>query len=231
MFDLRSLSGRFRGFGQGPHYYVYLLVTLFGLLVVSAVTGWFVIGVVEQLITIGVLVTGTLATGRTRAQIVVTVGAAAVMVVSGWTRLFWHDLYWFTVAGPAAGLLFFSRVTLALARAIFSSRERISASLLYGAVSIYLLMGFSFANAHLLLETLVPGSYQCNSPQCRLEPKAPVYLYFSLITLATVGYGDIVPSSRIAGMLAYLEAITGQMYVAILVARLVGMQINQSRRE
>jgi hypothetical protein len=45
-----------------------------------------------------------------------------------------------------------------------------------------------------------------------------------------VGYGDITPSSGIAGVLTYMEAITGQLYLAILVARLVGMQISQSRR-
>lgn len=226
---LHALPGRFLGFGLGPHYYVYLLLTLVVLLVISAITERLVVRILEQLIMIGVLITGTLSTGRTRLQIALTIAAASGMFIGGWIRLFVPETFWLTVIWLVSGLLFFSRVTLALARDIFSSRERISASLLYGAVSVYLLMGFTFANAHFLLETLAPGSYQCGSPQCHLDPVSPAYLYFSLITLATVGYGDIVPLSRIAGMLAYMEAIAGQMYVAILVARLVGMQLTQPR--
>jgi hypothetical protein len=226
---LRVLPGQFLGFGRGPHYYVYLLMTLLVLGVVSAVTERLAVRIVEQMIMIGVLISGTLATGRTPAQIVLTVSAAIGMFAAGWVRLFVPETYWLTVAWLVASALFFSRVTFALAWDIFASRARVSANLLYGAVSVYLLMGFAFANVHFLLETVVPGSYHCGAPQCKVEPLAPTYVYFSFITLATVGYGDIVPLSRVAGMLSYTEAIAGQMYVAILVARLVGMQLSQPR--
>jgi voltage-gated potassium channel Kch len=53
-------------------------------------------------------------------------------------------------------------------------------------------------------------------------------MYFSYTTLTTLGYGDIVPVSQIARTLATLEAITGQLYLAVLVARLVGLHINAS---
>ncbi|WP_367026046.1 ion channel [Methylococcus sp. ANG] len=225
----RVTPGHLLGFGRGPHYYVYLLATLIVLLIISAVTERLVVRIVEQLIMIGTLISGTLATGRTPIQIALTVTAAFVMFVAGWARLFVPETYWLTVVWLIFSFLFFSRVTLALAWDIFSSRAHVSASLLYGAVSVYLLMGFTFANAHFLLETVAPGSYQCGAPQCHQDPVSPAYLYFSFVTLATVGYGDIVPLSRVAGMLAYMEAIAGQMYVAILVARLVGMQLSQSR--
>ncbi len=226
---LRVLPGSFLGFGRGPHYYVHLLVTLVVLGIVSAVTERLAVRVVEQLVMAGVLISGTLATGRTPVQIALTVTSALVMFVAGWARLFVPETYWLTVVWLTFSFLFFARVTLALAWDIFSSRAHVSASLLYGAVSVYLLMGFTFANAHFLLETVAPGSYQCGAPLCHQEPLSPAYLYFSFVTLATVGYGDIIPLSRLAGMLAYMEAIAGQMYVAILVARLVGMQLSQPR--
>jgi hypothetical protein len=108
----------------------------------------------------------------------------------------------------------------------------VTANLLYGAVSVYLLIGTAFATAHFLVETITPGSYHCGSSQCEGFPRTSAYVYFSFITLSTVGYGDVLPNTRMAGMLSYVEAIVGQMYVAILVARLVGMQIAyESRRE
>lgn len=226
---LRVLPGHFLGFGRGPHYYVHLLVTLIVLGVVSAVTERLAVRIIEQLIMIGVLISGTLATGRTPVQIALTVTTAIAMFAVGWARLFMPETYWLTVVWLVSACLFFSRVTFALAWDIFSSRAHVSASLLYGAVSVYLLMGFAFANAHFLLETVAPGSYHCGAPQCAVEPVAPAYVYFSFVTLATVGYGDIVPLSRVAGVLSYTEAIAGQMYVAILVARLVGMQLSQSK--
>ena len=59
------------------------------------------------------------------------------------------------------------------------------------------------------------------------QPLFPILSYFSLITLSTVGYGDITPLSLQARLAAAAEGITGQFYLAILVARLVGMQMSQ----
>jgi hypothetical protein len=58
----------------------------------------------------------------------------------------------------------------------------------------------------------------------------PVLTYFSLTTLATIGYGDIIPLTLQARYAAVAEGITGQMYLAILVGRLVGLHMNQSQR-
>ena len=55
-------------------------------------------------------------------------------------------------------------------------------------------------------------------------------LYYSLVTISTLGYGDVVPTSGVSRMLAAAQAVTGQTYLAVLVARLVGLQIAQSRK-
>ena len=54
------------------------------------------------------------------------------------------------------------------------------------------------------------------------------YTYFSFVTLATVGYGDVSPVTALAGTLAWMEAVTGQLYLAITVARLVALSIADS---
>ena len=59
------------------------------------------------------------------------------------------------------------------------------------------------------------------------DTRAVFPIYFSFVTLTTLGYGDIVPVSASARMLATMEALMGQLYLAVLVARLVGMQVSQ----
>ena len=74
---------------------------------------------------------------------------------------------------------------------------------------------------------LSPGAFSfnvANDPQASMEGFNG--LYFSLITLCTVGYGDITPVSRVARMLAAMEALTGLLYVAVLIARLVAIHSN-----
>lgn len=104
----------------------------------------------------------------------------------------------------------------------------ISANRLVGAVCIYLILGVIWAVAYSILEMTFPGSFQGFLP---LEDREwdSEWLYFSFVTMTSLGYGDISPVSAIARALAYLEAVTGQFYIAILVAGLVGAHM--SRRD
>ncbi len=77
-----------------------------------------------------------------------------------------------------------------------------------------------------------PQRPSADEGQMRFGGKQSIYpVYFSFVTLTTLGYGDIVPTSATARMLAAAEAVTGQLYLAVLVARLVGLHISQSPRD
>jgi hypothetical protein len=89
---------------------------------------------------------------------------------------------------------------------------------LYTAVSIYLLIGISWFALYSAIENIYPGSFLWADG---LTNRPSDLLYFSLVTLTTVGYGDILPASGEARMLAAMEATTGVLYVAITVALLV----------
>ena len=90
---------------------------------------------------------------------------------------------------------------------------------LYTAVNIYLLLGLLWAALYLAIDAFSPGSIQIgNHPADRQTD----LLYLSLVTLSTIGYGDIVPLSGEARILAALEGVTGVLYIAITVALLVG---------
>ena len=120
-------------------------------------------------------------------------------------------------------LMFFGFTAVVVLTRVIRSRK-VTAETIYGAISVYLLMGLTWMTAYGLLERLHPGSFNVAAAQ---NPDSILssldLLYFSFVTLTTLGYGDITPISDAARSLAFMEAITGVMYLTILVARLVGM--------
>ncbi|HUK53388.1 MAG TPA: ion channel [Candidatus Binatia bacterium] len=97
----------------------------------------------------------------------------------------------------------------------------ITSGRLYVSVSLYFLLGIFYFAVFNFLDSLVPGSFVTSALPAgtRLNPYS--HLYFSMTTLTTLGYGDIVPATPMARMLSVLEAATGVLYIAITVARLV----------
>ena len=89
-----------------------------------------------------------------------------------------------------------------------------------GAIAAYLLLGVLWAYAYALVAHLRPGAF---SGPVRPEDGPRAFFYFSFLTLTTVGYGDVLPVHPVARSLAMLEAVTGPLYLAILVARLVSL--------
>ena len=103
--------------------------------------------------------------------------------------------------------------------------NEISANRLVGAVSLYLLLGVLWAATYTLVDMAIPGSFYGVSAQ---DPPSwsSDWLYFSFVTMTTLGYGDIGPVSAIARTLTYMQALAGQFYIAILVAGLVSAYIS-----
>ena len=97
------------------------------------------------------------------------------------------------------------------------TRQRIE-----GAVAVYVLLGLTWAQAYELLALLHPGAFGGAVG----GPASPAWIYYSFVTLTTMGYGDITPVHPLARSLAILEALTGQLYLAILVARLVSLELH-----
>jgi hypothetical protein len=96
---------------------------------------------------------------------------------------------------------------------------------IYGGICIYLLLGDCFAAIFALIETLSPGSFHFayGSPPTGAGLEIDM-AYFSFVTLTTLGYGDITPVSPPAQTFATLEAVIGPMFVAVFIARLVGIR-------
>jgi hypothetical protein len=111
-------------------------------------------------------------------------------------------------------MLFFSLLCLFLLSAVLGT-SRITRDTVFGAIGIYLTLGITWALSYQYVETLIPGALQNVHNEMS-------YLYFSFVTLTTLGYGDITPLIPVTQSMAIFEAVTGQLYLAVLIARLVG---------
>ncbi len=120
--------------------------------------------------------------------------------------------------------LFFAVATIIIIRHLVNQKV-ITVDLIWGAVCGYFLLGFMWGDIFSLLETLQPGSFNLGEG----VPDIDSLIYFSFVTLATLGYGDIVPLTKQAQSLAIIETIMGQMYLAVNIAALVAIRISQSR--
>jgi hypothetical protein len=149
--------------------------------------------------------------------------AAAGIVFSILTAATPGDSYALSSFAAAAGFIVIA--VWCVGSKIFTSRE-ISADRVVGAVTLYLLFGVLWSIAYAVIEQVTPGSIVGVS-----EPLAQGWssdwLYFSFVTMTTLGYGDITPVSATARTIAYLQAVFGQFYIAILVAGLVGAYITK----
>ncbi len=130
------------------------------------------------------------------------------------------------LATVALGVLYLAFVTCIFIWAVISAPS-VTGDTLAGAVAAYLLIGITYGLAYGLLARVNPDSFRDTvRPDMVLQPGE--FIFFSFVTLTTVGYGDIVPWSAHARSLVILESVTGIMYPAVLIGRLIGL--HSSRR-
>ena len=169
-----------------------------------------------------VLISAVLAVANRRRTFVVAVLLAIPAVVGRWINHFRPHLL-----PPAvflvAGLVLVAFVVANLLRFILRAPS-VNAEVLCASISAYLMLGLMWTMAYWLVDQLTPGgAFSFNTNAGTRSINGFNGFYFSFITLSTVGYGDITPVSKIARWLAAMEAMTGLLYVAVLIARLVSL--------
>ena len=132
------------------------------------------------------------------------------------------------MASLVLGVLYLAFVTAVFIWAIVSAPS-VTGDTLAGAVAAYLLVGITYGLAYEADRDLIPGSFRDTvQPGVVLTPGQ--YIFFSFVTLTTLGYGDIVPWAAHARSLVILESVSGIMYPAVLIGRLIGSQIERRSR-
>jgi hypothetical protein len=179
------------------------------------------------------LVFAILSVGR-RVRIV-TVTFAVPTLLAHW--LLWHgELAAYRYIDFALTSAFLAFLTLVIIVAVFND-QAVTADTIVGAVCAYFLIGLTWGTVYALLVIVSPDSLSVSPALARASgwgdaftPFTPLLLYYSFTTLATLGYGDVTPLSAGARNLSVLEGLTGQLYLAVLVARLVGIHTARAPR-
>jgi voltage-gated potassium channel len=136
-----------------------------------------------------------------------------------------RELY---LVGSICWLLFLAFVTWSQFRSLLKQKEITTESISL-SISVYLLLALCWGLLYAVIFEVHPDAFNLGSPSAASagQPPFTVLIYFSLTTLSTIGFGDITPLTLQSRYAAVAEGITGQFYLAILVARLVGMQMSQ----
>ena len=115
-------------------------------------------------------------------------------------------------------------VVIVVVRELFR-RQAVTTNTILSAIVAYLLIAVAFAALYQILELSESGSFLGIPEAATAHQLSNEMIYFSLVSLTTMGYGDIVPASSLARPLAALEGVFGALYLAVMIARLVGMHV------
>jgi len=169
-----------------------------------------------------VLLAAVFAVADRKRTLAIAVVLAVPAITARWINQFRPDLVHPAVFLVCA-LLLLAFVIANLLR--FTLRASVvTVEVLCASISAYLMLGLMWTVAYWLVDQMTPGgAFSFNTSRGAQSMNGFTGFYFSFITLSTVGYGDITPVSRVARWLAAMEAITGLLYVAVLIARLVSL--------
>ncbi|MGO9613060.1 MAG: potassium channel family protein [Dissulfurispiraceae bacterium] len=205
-----------------------LIVKLFVLLPMTG--GGEIVGLIVDLVFSLILIAGLNSMARHKAVRVFFSVFVVLGFVSRYTSILFdlHFLAGFNAVFSDLALIGILVVTLQM---VYRDGP-VTAHRVRGAIAAYLLISFVFAKAYALINYLVPGAFTISPALTEFRAEnEPSFYYFSVVTLTTVGFGDITPVAPLARSLVMVEALIGQLYPAILLARLVSLSVAARPKE
>jgi ion channel len=201
-----------------------LLASLMLLVVLSPfLTGGLLARTVFLVIATSILLSGAYASSSDPRSVAIALLLAMPTAVTNCADLF-APTPMTHLASRIALLAFDSYVLLLVLRLVLRT-SAITTDEIYGALSVYVLIGVVWGIAYQLLELAEPASFHRSLEAAEID-----LIYYSFVTLTTVGYGDITPVSPMARSLTVLEALVGVVYMAVFISRLVGMHAQSRSR-
>lgn len=175
---------------------------------------------VEAVLLTLVFLSGVLAVGGRRRTLIWAIVLVAPALTAKWAIHLNPNIAQEIFIG--SGIVFVGFVAFHLFRFILTA-PRVNSEVLCAGAATYITLALLWAFAYALLARLDPGAFVFSVPPPDQPMKGFTPIYFSFITLSTVGYGDITPATGSARMLAMTEAVSGTFYVAVVIARLVSL--------
>ena len=184
-------------------------------------------GVATQLLNIFLvmsLIFSVIVVGRSKVSFMIVLVLSLPMLVSS-LHYSLQEEQTFSIVFASTTALFFMYISVMVLKKIFTTKE-VDVNLILGAICVYLLIGVVWALIYSLIAALVPGSFEFVGKTV-IPAHIKDFMYYSLVTMTTLGYGDITPLSAPAKSMAAMQALLGQIYIAIIIARLVGLHMQQ----
>lgn len=204
--------------------FLFLLISILCLLVfVPIFRGFVEIRILTNIFMTTTLISGVYAVNKKRHVLLTAVFLAMPFLASMWTGIFLKIPSLFLV-GECFGILFTCFIIITILSILFGEQE-VTTNVIYGSIVVYLLIAIMWAFIYSVLDIIQPGSFAIGERQ--VEAGRLLFIYFSFVTITTLGYGDITPVTAPANSFAILEAVIGQIYLVVTVARLVGINISQ----
>jgi len=212
-------------FAKGKFLYFLISILLY-ILLSPFLKNFFGIHTLLDIFLSAVLVSGICAVSEGKYDTLIMVIFVFPTLVTIWV-LHFIQLPSLALVSNCLSILIFGYTMIRILGFIFKSKT-VTSDVIFAAILVYLLIGITWGIIFRSMETVQPGSFSIGEGLEQYQRIA--FTYYSFVTLTTLGYGDISPLSPQAGTLAILEAIIGQLYLAVLIARLVGTHISHSRK-
>ncbi len=205
----------------GPRPFI-LLGCLIGFLLFAPFMPTSHLGQVTLQLMVTALILASATLRRQRGQVVVVAILTLLWIAASWTAVLLRPPPWIEIAAHGLLIALLVLALLATLRPVFGA-SRVEAATIAGAISGYLLIALTWAAVYQEMAAFDPGAFS-DDVTSRSWIEAT---YFSLVTITTVGFGDIVARSPVARIWSGLEAVTGNLYMAVLIARLVSEWRNE----
>lgn len=203
--------------------FLYLLVYILALIAIQPIDEVIGnLGVFLDIVVTVILISAIYAVSERPRQTVIGILLAVPLLIVIWAKQL-LELRWLQIPETVLGIAFFAFIITIILKFIFS-QEEIKKDLIAGAASVYLLLAIAWTYLYRFIELIQPGSFALADTQNITQSLA---LYYSFVTITTLGYGDIFPVTTAAKSCAIIEAVVGQLYLVITIAWLVGVHVSQ----
>jgi hypothetical protein len=168
-----------------------------------------------------IMIAGPLSIAQSRSMTLLALVLGLAMTSSNWIEIY-SPVSWIRQVGNVATVSFFLLLSILLFDKYLLGKKEVNPDTLLAAINAYICIGIMYAFAYFFLLQADPGAFSgtfMNSSG--FEGK----VYLSFVTMTTLGYGDITPQTEFAAVLTWTQALLGQLFIALTIARIIGMMV------